>query len=172
MRKLSFILLMVIAAMTASAQSLVGNWKADINDNEVQNGCMFMDFSKNNMLKITFDMTMSSPEVGSIRFALSIKGPYSLDENKISFKAYKSSVDFQILERHFTPDLQAALSMDPSIGITLFLWISREMRKVILDEKEGLGSVFNDVENMTIIELTDKTLKVQSGLETYNMQRQ
>lgn len=168
MRKLSFILLMVIAAMTASAQSLVGNWKADINDNEVQNGCMFMDFSKNNMLKITFDMTMSSPEVGSIRFALSIKGPYSLDENKISFKAYKSSVDFQILERHFTPDLQAALSMDPSIG----KMIDDEMRKVILDEKEGLGSVFNDVENMTIIELTDKTLKVQSGQETYNMQRQ
>lgn len=166
MKRIYLLLIMAVMTMAMSAQSIIGNWQSEDIDDGSAKGFITMDFSSN-FLKITFDMTTSDADMGSIHFAVSVNGSYTINDNNIIFAVDKNSIDFRIIETNFSEAIRQAMALDPSIGQQ----IENMLKTAVTDEKDGLTSVFDKNESMTVTELTDNTMQIVSGSETYNMHR-
>ena len=144
-KKLMTLAVLLMAAVTMNAQSIIGIWKADIPSNEYE---IFMEFDESSQVSLVVAGDIKEEDMSAKVYA-GVHGTYKLDGSTLTFDINKKEPEIEIEDLKLSGELEGKEEMVKSL-----------LMKAMEAEQEELFSDL-DFEKVTIVSLTDVTLEMK-----------
>jgi hypothetical protein len=144
-KKLMTLAVLLMAAVTMNAQSIIGMWKADIPSNEYE---IFMEFDESSQVSLVVAGDIKEEDISAKVYA-GVHGTYKLDGSTLTFDINKKEPEIEIEDLKLSGELEGKEEMVKSL-----------LMKAMEAEQEELFSDL-DFEKVTIVSLTDVTLEMK-----------
>ena len=144
-KKLMTLAVLLMAAVTMNAQSIIGMWKADIPSNEYE---IFMEFDESSQVSLVVAGDIKEEDMSAKVYA-GVHGTYKLDGSTLTFDINKKEPEIEIEDLKLSGELEGKEEMVKSL-----------LMKAMEAEQEELFSDL-DFEKVTIVSLTDVTLEMK-----------
>ena len=144
-RKLMTLAVLLMAAVTMNAQSIIGIWKADIPSNEYE---IFMEFDESSQVSLVVAGDIKEEDISAKVYA-GVHGTYKLNGSTLTFDINKKEPEIEIGDLKLSGELEGKEEMVKSL-----------LMKAMEAEQEELFSDL-DFEKVTIVSLTDVTLELK-----------
>ena len=144
-KKLMTLAVLLMAAVTMNAQSIIGIWKADIPSNEFE---IFMEFDESSQVSLVVAGDIKEEDMSAKVYA-GVHGTYKLDGSTLTFDINKKEPEIEIENLKLSGELEGKEEMVKSL-----------LMKAMEAEQEELFSDL-DFEKVTIVSLTDVTLEMK-----------
>ena len=144
-KKLMTLAVLLMAAVTMNAQSIIGMWKADIPSNEFE---IFMEFDESSQVSFVVAGDIKEEDMSAKVYA-GVHGTYKLDGSTLTFDINKKEPEIEIGDLKLSGELEGKEEMVKSL-----------LMKAMEAEQEELFSDL-DFEKVTIVSLTDVTLELK-----------
>ena len=144
-KKLMTLAVLLMAAVTMNAQSIIGMWKADIPSNEFE---IFMEFDESSQVSFVVAGDIKEEDMSAKVYA-GVHGTYKLDGSTLTFDINNKEPEIEIGDLKLSGELEGKEEMVKSL-----------LMKAMEAEQEELFSDL-DFEKVTIVSLTDVTLELK-----------
>lgn len=144
-KKLMTLAVLLMAAVTMNAQSIIGMWKADIPSNEFE---IFMEFDESSQVSLVVAGDIKEEDMSAKVYA-GVHGTYKLDGSTLTFDINNKEPEIEIEDLKLSGELEGKEEMVKSL-----------LMKAMEAEQEELFSDL-DFEKVTIVSLTDVTLELK-----------
>ena len=144
-KKLMTLAVLLMAAVTMNAQSIIGIWKADIPSNEYE---IFMEFDESSQVSFVVAGDIKEEDMSAKVYA-GVHGTYKLDGSTLTFDINNKEPEIEIGDLKLSGELEGKEEMVKSL-----------LMKAMEAEQEELFSDL-DFEKVTIVSLTDVTLEMK-----------
>ena len=144
-KKLMTLAVLLMAAVTMNAQSIIGMWKADIPSNEFE---IFMEFDESSQVSLVVAGDIKEEDISAKVYA-GVHGTYKLNGSTLTFDINKKEPEIEIEDLKLSGELEGKEEMVKSL-----------LMKAMEAEQEELFSDL-DFEKVTIVSLTDVTLEMK-----------
>lgn len=144
-KKLMTLAVLLMAAVTMNAQSIIGMWKADIPSNEYE---IFMEFDESSQVSLVVAGDIKEEDMSAKVYA-GVHGTYKLNGSTLTFDINKKEPEIEIGDLKLSGELEGKEEMVKSL-----------LMKAMEAEQEELFSDL-DFEKVTIVSLTDVTLEMK-----------
>ncbi len=144
-KKLMTLAVLLMAAVTMNAQSIIGMWKADIPSNEFE---IFMEFDESSQVSFVVAGDIKEEDMSAKVYA-GVHGTYKLDGSTLTFDINNKEPEIEIEDLKLSGELEGKEEMVKSL-----------LMKAMEAEQEELFSDL-DFEKVTIVSLTDVTLELK-----------
>ena len=144
-KKLMTLAVLLMAAVTMNAQSIIGIWKADIPSNEYE---IFMEFDESSQVSLVVAGDIKEEDMSAKVYA-GVHGTYKLNGSTLTFDINKKEPEIEIEDLKLSGELEGKEEMVKSL-----------LMKAMEAEQEELFSDL-DFEKVTIVSLTDVTLELK-----------
>ncbi len=144
-KKLMTLAVLLMAAVTMNAQSIIGIWKADIPSNEFE---IFMEFDESSQVSLVVAGDIKEEDISAKVYA-GVHGTYKLNGSTLTFDINKKEPEIEIGDLKLSGELEGKEEMVKSL-----------LMKAMEAEQEELFSDL-DFEKVTIVSLTDVTLEMK-----------
>lgn len=144
-RKLMTLAVLLMAAVTMNAQSIIGIWKADIPSNEFE---IFMEFDESSQVSFVVAGDIKEEDMSAKVYA-GVHGTYKLNGSTLTFDINKKEPEIEIEDLKLSGELEGKEEMVKSL-----------LMKAMEAEQEELFSDL-DFEKVTIVSLTEVTLEMK-----------
>lgn len=144
-KKLMTLAVLLMAAVTMNAQSIIGMWKADIPSNEFE---IFMEFDESSQVSLVVAGDIKEEDMSAKVYA-GVHGTYKLNGSTLTFDINKKEPEIDIEDLKLSGELEGKEEMVKSL-----------LMKAMEAEQEELFSDL-DFEKVTIVSLTDVTLEMK-----------
>lgn len=144
-KKLMTLAVLLMAAVTMNAQSIIGMWKADIPSNEYE---IFMEFDESSQVSFVVAGDIKEEDMSAKVYA-GVHGTYKLDGSTLTFDINNKEPEIEIEDLKLSGELEGKEEMVKSL-----------LMKAMEAEQEELFSDL-DFEKVTIVSLTDVTLELK-----------
>ena len=144
-KKLMTLAVLLMAAVTMNAQSIIGMWKADIPSNEFE---IFMEFDESSQVSFVVAGDIKEEDMSAKVYA-GVHGTYKHNGSTLTFDINKKEPEIEIGDLKLSGELEGKEEM---VKILLM--------KAMEAEQEELFSDL-DFEKVTIVSLTDVTLEMK-----------
>ena len=144
-KKLMTLAVLLMAAVTMNAQSIIGIWKADIPSNEYE---IFMEFDESSQVSLVVAGDIKEEDMSAKVYA-GVHGTYKLDGSTLTFDINNKEPEIEIEDLKLSGELEGKEEMVKSL-----------LMKAMEAEQEELFSDL-DFEKVTIVSLTDVTLEMK-----------
>lgn len=144
-KKLMTLAVLLMAAVTMNAQSIIGIWKADIPSNEYE---IFMEFDESSQVSLVVAGDIKEEDISAKVYA-GVHGTYKLNGSTLTFDINKKEPEIEIGDLKLSGELEGKEEMVKSL-----------LMKAMEAEQEELFSDL-DFEKVTIVSLTDVTLEMK-----------
>jgi hypothetical protein len=144
-KKLMTLAVLLMAAVTMNAQSIIGMWKADIPSNEYE---IFMEFDESSQVSLVVAGDIKEEDISAKVYA-GVHGTYKLNGSTLTFDINKKEPEIEIGDLKLSGELEGKEEMVKSL-----------LMKAMEAEQEELFSDL-DFEKVTIVSLTDVTLEMK-----------
>lgn len=144
-KKLMTLAVLLMAAVTMNAQSIIGMWKADIPSNEYE---IFMEFDESSQVSLVVAGDIKEEDMSAKVYA-GVHGTYKLDGSTLTFDINKKEPEIEIGDLKLSGELEGKEEMVKSL-----------LMKAMEAEQEELFSDL-EFEKVTIVSLTDVTLELK-----------
>ena len=144
-KKLMTLAVLLMAAVTMNAQSIIGMWKADIPSNEYE---IFMEFDESSQVSLVVAGDIKEEDMSAKVYA-GVHGTYKLDGSTLTFDINKKEPEIEIEDLKLSGELEGKEEMVKSL-----------LMKAMEAEQEELFSDL-EFEKVTIVSLTDVTLELK-----------
>ena len=144
-KKLMTLAVLLMAAVTMNAQSIIGMWKADIPSNEYE---IFMEFDESSQVSLVVAGDIKEEDMSAKVYA-GVHGTYKLDGSTLTFDINNKEPEIEIEDLKLSGELEGKEEMVKSL-----------LMKAMEAEQEELFSDL-DFEKVTIVSLTDVTLELK-----------
>ena len=144
-KKLMTLAVLLMAAVTMNAQSIIGIWKADIPSNEYE---IFMEFDESSQVSLVVAGDIKEEDISAKVYA-GVHGTYKLNGSTLTFDINKKEPEIEIENLKLSGELEGKEEMVKSL-----------LMKAMEAEQEELFSDL-DFEKVTIVSLTDVTLEMK-----------
>ena len=144
-KKLMTLAVLLMAAVTMNAQSIIGMWKADIPSNEYE---IFMEFDESSQVSLVVAGDIKEEDISAKVYA-GVHGTYKLNGSTLTFDINKKEPEIEIEDLKLSGELEGKEEMVKSL-----------LMKAMEAEQEELFSDL-DFEKVTIVSLTDVTLELK-----------
>ncbi len=144
-KKLMTLAVLLMAAVTMNAQSIIGIWKADIPSNEYE---IFMEFDESSQVSLVVAGDIKEEDMSAKVYA-GVHGTYKLNGSTLTFDINKKEPEIEIEDLKLSGELEGKEEMVKSL-----------LMKAMEAEQEELFSDL-DFEKVTIVSLTDVTLEMK-----------
>lgn len=144
-KKLMTLAVLLMAAVTMNAQSIIGMWKADIPSNEYE---IFMEFDESSQVSFVVAGDIKEEDMSAKVYA-GVHGTYKLDGSTLTFDINNKEPEIEIGDLKLSGELEGKEEMVKSL-----------LMKAMEAEQEELFSDL-DFEKVTIVSLTDVTLEMK-----------
>ena len=144
-KKLMTLAVLLMAAVTMNAQSIIGMWKADIPSNEYE---IFMEFDESSQVSLVVAGDIKEEDMSAKVYA-GVHGTYKLDGSTLTFDINNKEPEVEIEDLKLSGELEGKEEMVKSL-----------LMKAMEAEQEELFSDL-EFEKVTIVSLTDVTLELK-----------
>lgn len=144
-KKLMTLAVLLMAAVTMNAQSIIGIWKADLPSNEYE---IFMEFDESSQVSLVVAGDIKEEDISAKVYA-GVHGTYKLDGSTLTFDINKKEPEIEIEDLKLSGELEGKEEMVKSL-----------LMKAMEAEQEELFSDL-EFEKVTIVSLTDVTLELK-----------
>ena len=144
-KKLMTLAVLLMAAVTMNAQSIIGMWKADIPSNEYE---IFMEFDESSQVSFVVAGDIKEEDMSAKVYA-GVHGTYKLNGSTLTFDINNKEPEIEIEDLKLSGELEGKEEMVKSL-----------LMKAMEAEQEELFSDL-DFEKVTIVSLTDVTLEMK-----------
>ena len=144
-KKLMTLAVLLMAAVTMNAQSIIGMWKADIPSNEYE---IFMEFDESSQVSFVVAGDIKEEDMSAKVYA-GVHGTYKLNGSTLTFDINNKEPEIEIGDLKLSGELEGKEEMVKSL-----------LMKAMEAEQEELFSDL-DFEKVTIVSLTDVTLELK-----------
>lgn len=144
-KKLMTLAVLLMAAVTMNAQSIIGMWKADIPSNEYE---IFMEFDESSQVSLVVAGDIKEEDISAKVYA-GVHGTYKLNGSTLTFDINKKEPEIEIEDLKLSGELEGKEEMVKSL-----------LMKAMEAEQEELFSDL-DFEKVNIVSLTDVTLELK-----------
>jgi hypothetical protein len=144
-KKLMTLAVLLMAAVTMNAQSIIGMWKADIPSNEYE---IFMEFDESSQVSLVVAGDIKEEDISAKVYA-GVHGTYKLNGSTLTFDINKKEPEIEIEDLKLSGELEGKEEMVKSL-----------LMKAMEAEQEELFSDL-EFEKVTIVSLTDVTLELK-----------
>jgi hypothetical protein len=144
-KKLMTLAVLLMAAVTMNAQSIIGMWKADIPSNEYE---IFMEFDESSQVSLVVAGDIKEEDISAKVYA-GVHGTYKLDGSTLTFDINNKEPEIEIGDLKLSGELEGKEEMVKSL-----------LMKAMEAEQEELFSDL-EFEKVTIVSLTDVTLELK-----------
>ena len=144
-KKLMTLAVLLMAAVTMNAQSIIGIWQADIPSNEYE---IFMEFDESSQVSLVVAGDIKEEDISAKVYA-GVHGTYKLNGSTLTFDINKKEPEIEIENLKLSGELEGKEEMVKSL-----------LMKAMEAEQEELFSDL-DFEKVTIVSLTDVTLELK-----------
>lgn len=144
-KKLMTLAVLLMAAVTMNAQSIIGMWKADILSNEYE---IYMEFDESSQVSLVVAGDIKEEDMSAKVYA-GVHGTYKLNGSTLTFDINKKEPEIEIGDLKLSGELEGKEEMVKSL-----------LMKAMEAEQEELFSDL-DFEKVTIVSLTDVTLELK-----------
>ena len=144
-KKLMTLAVLLMAAVTMNAQSIIGMWKADIPSNEYE---IFMEFDESSQVSLVVAGDIKEEDMSAKVYA-GVHGTYKLDGSTLTFDINNKEPEIEIGDLKLSGELEGKEEMVKSL-----------LMKAMEAEQEELFSDL-EFEKVTIVSLTDVTLELK-----------
>ena len=144
-KKLMTLAVLLMAAVTMNAQSIIGMWKADIPSNEFE---IFMEFDESSQVSLVVAGDIKEEDMSAKVYA-GVHGTYKLNGSTLTFDINNKEPEIEIEDLKLSGELEGKEEMVKSL-----------LMKAMEAEQEELFSDL-DFEKVTIVSLTDVTLEMK-----------
>lgn len=144
-KKLMTLAVLLMAAVTMNAQSIIGIWKADIPSNEYE---IFMEFDESSQVSLVVAGDIKEEDISAKVYA-GVHGTYKLNGSTLTFDINKKEPEIEIGDLKLSGELEGKEEMVKSL-----------LMKAMEAEQEELFSDL-EFEKVTIVSLTDVTLELK-----------
>ncbi len=144
-KKLMTLAVLLMAAVTMNAQSIIGMWKADIPSNEYE---IFMEFDESSQVSFVVAGDIKEEDMSAKVYA-GVHGTYKLNGSTLTFDINNKEPEIEIGDLKLSGELEGKEEMVKSL-----------LMKAMEAEQEELFSDL-DFEKVTIVSLTDVTLEMK-----------
>ena len=144
-KKLMTLAVLLMAAVTMNAQSIIGIWKADLPSNEYE---IFMEFDESSQVSLVVAGDIKEEDMSAKVYA-GVHGTYKLDGSTLTFDINNKEPEIEIGDLKLSGELEGKEEMVKSL-----------LMKAMEAEQEELFSDL-DFEKVTIVSLTDVTLELK-----------
>ena len=144
-KKLMTLAVLLMAAVTMNAQSIIGMWKADIPSNEFE---IFMEFDESSQVSFVVAGDIKEEDMSAKVYA-GVHGTYKLNGSTLTFDINKKEPEIEIGDLKLSGELEGKEEMVKSL-----------LMKAMEAEQEELFSDL-EFEKVTIVSLTDVTLELK-----------
>ena len=144
-KKLMTLAVLLMAAVTMNAQSIIGIWKADIPSNEYE---IFMEFDESSQVSLVVAGDIKEEDMSAKVYA-GVHGTYKLNGSTLTFDINKKEPEIEIGDLKLSGELEGKEEMVKSL-----------LMKAMEAEQEELFSDL-EFEKVTIVSLTDVTLELK-----------
>ena len=144
-KKLMTLAVLLMAAVTMNAQSIIGIWKADIPSNEYE---IFMEFDESSQVSLVVAGDIKEEDMSAKVYA-GVHGTYKLDGSTLTFDINNKEPEIEIGDLKLSGELEGKEEMVKSL-----------LMKAMEAEQEELFSDL-EFEKVTIVSLTDVTLELK-----------
>lgn len=153
MKKLVTVTMLLIAALTIQAQSLIGRWKYPMEvDGEKAN--LIMTFNADKTAIYELQTTTESKELGVLTFSFVVKGTYVVDGKDLTLYLNNKECDIDFVEIQWSEALKASFKDDPEREGTII----NNMRGAMENAKSKYLSSVDEVNEFNIDKITYATL--------------
>lgn len=144
-KKLTTLAVLLMAAVTMNAQSIIGIWQADIPSNEYE---IFMEFDESSQVSLVVAGDIKEEDMSAKVYA-GVHGTYKLNGSTLTFDINKKEPEIEIGDLKLSGELEGKEEMVKSL-----------LMKAMEAEQEELFSDL-EFEKVTIVSLTDVTLELK-----------
>ena len=144
-KKLMTLAVLLMAAVTMNAQSIIGIWQADIPSSEFE---IFMEFDESSQVSLVVAGDIKEEDISAKVYA-GVHGTYKLNGSTLTFDINKKEPEIEIENLKLSGELEGKEEMVKSL-----------LMKAMEAEQEELFSDL-DFEKVTIVSLTDVTLEMK-----------
>ena len=144
-KKLMTLAVLLMAAVTMNAQSIIGIWQADIPSSEFE---IFMEFDESSQVSLVVAGDIKEEDMSAKVYA-GVHGTYKLNGSTLTFDINKKEPEIEIENLKLSGELEGKEEMVKSL-----------LMKAMEAEQEELFSDL-DFEKVTIVSLTDVTLEMK-----------
>ena len=144
-KKLMTLAVLLMAAVTMNAKSIIGMWKADIPSNEYE---IFMEFDESSQVSLVVAGDIKEEDISAKVYA-GVHGTYKLNGSTLTFDINKKEPEIEIGDLKLSGELEGKEEMVKSL-----------LMKAMEAEQEELFSDL-EFEKVTIVSLTDVTLEMK-----------
>ena len=144
-KKLMTLAVLLMAAVTMNAQSIIGIWQADIPSNEYE---IFMEFDESSQVSLVVAGDIKEEDISAKVYA-GVHGTYKLNGSTLTFDINKKEPEIEIGDLKLSGELEGKEEMVKSL-----------LMKAMEAEQEELFSDL-EFEKVTIVSLTDVTLELK-----------
>ena len=144
-KKLMTLAVLLMAAVTMNAQSIIGIWQADIPSSEFE---IFMEFDESSQVSLVVAGDIKEEDMSAKVYA-GVHGTYKLNGSTLTFDINKKEPEIEIEDLKLSGELEGKEEMVKSL-----------LMKAMEAEQEELFSDL-DFEKVTIVSLTDVTLEMK-----------
>lgn len=144
-KKLMTLAVLLMAAVTMNAQSIIGIWQADIPSSEFE---IFMEFDESSQVSFVVAGDIKEEDMSAKVYA-GVHGTYKLDGSTLTFDINNKEPEIEIEDLKLSGELEGKEEMVKSL-----------LMKAMEAEQEELFSDL-DFEKVTIVSLTDVTLEMK-----------
>lgn len=144
-KKLMTLAVLLMAAVTMNAQSIIGIWKADIPSNEYE---IFMEFDESSQVSLVVAGDIKEEDISAKVYA-GVHGTYKLNGSTLTFDINNKEPEIEIEDLKLSGELEGKEEMVKSL-----------LMKAMEAEQEELFSDL-EFEKVTIVSLTDVTLEMK-----------
>ncbi len=164
MKKIILLSMMLVATISMSAQSIVGKWNTKDNDSKMD---ITFNFKANGNMEMEISIQEFDKEVGTINIAMIFGGTYTKTNTTLSLRLDKDNVKINIPYIDWSDEIKAMIKENPEAES----YIMSEVTKAMEESKSEMTSDFDDVEEMTIVSLSQNTLELKSGDDIQTFKR-
>ncbi len=144
-KKLMTLAVLLMAAVTMNAQSIIGIWQADIPSSEFE---IFMEFDESSQVSFVVAGDIKEEDMSAKVYA-GVHGTYKLNGSTLTFDINKKEPEIEIENLKLSGELEGKEEMVKSL-----------LMKAMEAEQEELFSDL-EFEKVTIVSLTDVTLEMK-----------
>ena len=154
-KKFLILCLMAVFAIGASAQSIVGKWKTEPQNDKDGKMVYVLNFKDNENVELGVDCNMEDEEM-ILEFDIFLGGTYKRNGNNMTVNFESKDAKFNLKNLKFLGENAEMFKENPELEETM----KKLMVQAIETQKEDMLDDFSTGGNLTIFELTDTTLKI------------
>ena len=158
-KKLLLTCLLLICAAGISAQSLLGQWEAQMKEDKMDLNIL-LDIKENNKMAFTVNAAMVEENSMNMRFHIIVNGDYTRKDDILNliFDQNEENVELKIDDIKFYGEAEELAKANPETGKFVRQMLEQQLEK---SKGEFVKELPTNGE-MKILQLTNTTLKLQS----------